>query len=53
MLWWVLVAASSLPSCGRDHEQTCLERIITYTGSKSGAAYSRSATDNGDVYFPS
>ena len=53
MLWWVLVAASSLPSCGRDHEQTCLERVITYTGSKSGAAYSIFASDDGDVYSAS
>ena len=54
MLRWVLVAAAgSLPSCGSDHPQTCLERVITYTGSKSGAAYSRFATDNGDVYIPS
>jgi len=53
MLWWVLVAAGSLSSCGSDHEQTCLERVITYTGSKSGTAYSRFASDNGDIYIPS
>ena len=54
MLRWVLVAAAgSLPSCGRDHPQTCLERVITYTGSKSRAAYSRFASDDGDVYSAS
>ena len=52
-LWWVLVAAAgTLPSCGSDDTQTCLELTITYAGSKSGAAYLRVASDDGgQTYF--
>jgi hypothetical protein len=40
-----------LHSCGSDNPQTCLERVITYSGSKSGAAYSRVASDDGGRSF--
>ena len=43
----VVAAVGGLPSCGNDNPQTCLERLITYTGSKSGAAYSRVTSDDG------
>ena len=47
-LWALAVAVGSLCSCGgSEQSQTCLERTITYTGSKSGAAYSRTTSDDG------
>ena len=53
-LWALAVAVGSLCSCGgSEQSQTCLEKTITYTGSKSGAAYSRLATADGTLYIPS
>ena len=40
------IAIGGLPSCG-GRTQTCLERVISYTGSKSGTAYLRVASDDG------
>ena len=49
----MVAAVGGLPSCGTDNSQTCLERTITYTGSKSGSAYSRLETADGTLYIPS
>jgi hypothetical protein len=46
VLWALVVGGVGLPSCGGP-SRTCLERIITYTGSKSGTAYLRVASDDG------
>ncbi len=46
ILWALLVGA--LPSCGGGGEtQTCVANAITYSGSKSGAAYLRITGNNG------
>jgi hypothetical protein len=45
-LWALLLG--SLPSCGGDGAgNTCIAKAITYTGSKSGAAYLRIRSDDG------
>jgi hypothetical protein len=47
---WALVAVGGggLLSCGADKPpETCLEEVISYTGSKSGTAYSRVASNDG------
>jgi len=46
VLWALVVGGAGLPSCG-DPPRTCLERVITYTGSKPGTAYLRVASDDG------
>lgn len=45
---WVLVGfGGGLASCGGGTTETCLEMVISYTGSKTGTAYLRAASDDG------
>jgi len=48
---WILSAllSGAIPSCGGGSTQTCLAITVTYTGSKSGAAYLRVRESDGGV----